>query len=221
MCYRIPDLPACGGLIAYLMRLLAPKRAIQERKAAVSGVFPQEQQSLAAQFGHLGIGVPEKRDQNSNPGKLVLAEPHDRKVVCHFFYSRRSLRPPTGILQQLLKKMIFQDFFQSNDKYFVSAFLKHAEEIFATAREGAQDDCELAILVSSEGAIHMLPASDWELEPLRKHHGASAAYRISRTCGRVRLEARSGSETCTLQSEQPAYVLRSAIPDFPQYVTIN
>jgi hypothetical protein len=116
---------------------------------------------------------------------------------------------------------MIQDSPGQNDKSFVSAFLQHAEEIFDTACGGAQDDCELAILVSREGGIHMLPAADWELEPLRAHHGASAAYHISRNRGRVRLEARSAGEICTLQSEGPARMLRPAIPDFPQYVTVN
>src|SRR5689334_8480888 len=116
----------------------------------------------------------------------------------------------------------------------VSAFLKDAEEIFQTARQGRAEDCELAILVSRDGGIHMLPASGWELEPLRLHHGALAAYRVSRAGGGVRLEARSAGESCVLQStvlpagvRQPGVLpsgggpARSALPDFPQYLRIQ
>jgi hypothetical protein len=43
-----------------------------------------------------------------------------------------------------------------SDKNFVSAFLKHAGEIFATARTAGTEGCDLSILVSREGGIHMI-----------------------------------------------------------------
>ena len=107
----------------------------------------------------------------------------------------------------------------AHDKNFVRAFLKDAEEIFQTARQGGREDCELAILVGRDGGIHMLAGSGWELEPLRLHHGAKAAYRITRNGGGVRLEARSAGEACLLQAK-PARPWRAALPDFPQYLTI-
>jgi len=97
--------------------------------------------------------------------------------------------------------------------------LQHAEEIFATARQAGQDDCEVAILIQRDGGILMVPVSGWELEPLRMHHGASAAYRVSRNGSRVRVEARSAGETCMLQSESPARAVRACMHDFPQYLT--
>jgi hypothetical protein len=103
---------------------------------------------------------------------------------------------------------------------FVSPFLKHAEEIFTAARQDGGEDCELAILVGRDGQIHMLPASGWELEPLRLHHGAQAAYRLSRSSGGVRLEARCAGEACLLQA-RPASLTRAALPDFPQYLRIQ
>lgn len=99
--------------------------------------------------------------------------------------------------------------------------MKHAEEIFLAAREGGLDDCEMSILVSRDGGIHMLPAADWELEPLRLHHGARAAYRISRKAGGVRLEARSADESCLLQTKPPAGRAPAMPLDFPQYLTIQ
>ena len=106
------------------------------------------------------------------------------------------------------------------DKEVVSALFQHAEEIFRAARQGGADDCEMAILVSQDGGIHMLAADGWELEPLRLHHGARAAYRISRRAGGVRLEARSADESCLLQSKQ-AFRPTGAIPDFPRYLTLQ
>lgn len=110
--------------------------------------------------------------------------------------------------------------FALHDKVIVSPLMKHAEEIFTAAREGGREDCEVAILVRSDGGIHMLPASGWELEPLRLHHGARAAYRLSRAGGGVRLEARSAEESCVLQSGR-AGPARSVLPDFPQYLRIQ
>lgn len=95
--------------------------------------------------------------------------------------------------------------------------MKQAEEIFQAAHAGGPDDCELAILVGRDGAIHMLAESDWGLEPLRMHYGPEAIYRIRRSGGQVRLEARSWGESCVLQSGRPDPPLRTALPDFPRY----
>ncbi|MBZ5623600.1 MAG: hypothetical protein LAQ69_33480, partial [Acidobacteriia bacterium] len=103
----------------------------------------------------------------------------------------------------------------------MSPFLKHADEIFQTAREGGPDDCEMSILVNREGSIHMLAGTDWELEPLRIDQGARAAYRISRKDGRVRLEARSADESCLFEAKPPARLIPAILPDFPQYLTIH
>ncbi|HEY2016537.1 MAG TPA: hypothetical protein VGH38_23700 [Bryobacteraceae bacterium] len=105
----------------------------------------------------------------------------------------------------------------------MSPFLKHAEEIFLAAQQGGREDCEFAILVGSDGAIHMLPATGWELEPLRIEQGARAAYRVTRAGGRVRLEARSADESCVLQAkpEKKASPWRAQIPEYPRYQTIQ
>jgi len=100
----------------------------------------------------------------------------------------------------------------------VSPFLKHAEEIFTTACQGGAEDCEWALLVGGDGAIRMVAGSGWRLEPLRAHHGARAAYRVTRKSGRVRVEARSSGESCLLESSQAAVAVRPALRDFPQYV---
>jgi len=113
------------------------------------------------------------------------------------------------------------DFARARDKKFVSPLLKHAEEIYLAAQEGGPDDCEMAILVSRDGGIHMISGADWELEPLRIDHGARAAYRVSRRDGRVRLEARSADESCLLETKPPARRIPALALDFPQYLTIQ
>jgi hypothetical protein len=113
----------------------------------------------------------------------------------------------------------------TNDKNLVSSFLREVEEIFAAARQGGPEDCDLAILVSGDGGIHMVAGSDWGLEPLRVRHGATTAYRIARNGGHVRLEARSADYSCVLRSDQHGrprgHPGCAIIPDFPRYLTIH
>ena len=107
------------------------------------------------------------------------------------------------------------------DKKTVSAFLRHAEEIFAAARTAGPEDCDMAILVNRDGGIHMIAGADWELEPMRLHYGASAAYRVNRNGGQVKLEARRANESCTLVAEQPVRATRYGLADFPQYLMMQ
>jgi hypothetical protein len=87
------------------------------------------------------------------------------------------------------------------------------------------DDCNMAILVNRDGGIHMIEGADWELEPMRLHYGASAAYRVNRTAGAVKLEARRANEGCTLVAERPAQdpirTARNGLADFPQYLMLQ
>jgi hypothetical protein len=106
------------------------------------------------------------------------------------------------------------------DMHFVSPFLRNAHAIFATAREAAED-CRMAILVESDGAIHMCPSADWDLECLRRHHGAAMAYGVTRSGSRVRVEARSGAENCTLETGGAARLAGLGIGSFPQYRLIQ
>lgn len=97
----------------------------------------------------------------------------------------------------------------------MGTFLRHAEEIFATANGAGGDDCRLAILMSADGGIHMLDGSGWNLESLRRHHGADSAFLVTRENGRVSLEARTQGSHCTMRSETPAAILRPALPECP------
>jgi hypothetical protein len=94
---------------------------------------------------------------------------------------------------------------------FVGAFWADAESIFETARQASQSgspDCDLAIVISPQGGIQMLEADGWALPSLLAQHGAKTVYRVTRNRGSVRLEGRSGSETCLLRSESPAEIAR-------------
>jgi hypothetical protein len=103
----------------------------------------------------------------------------------------------------------------------VSAFLRQAEEIFAAARTASPEDCDMAILVDRDGGIRMIAGADWPLEPMRQHYGARAVYRVNRTRGQVKLEARRANESCTLTADQPARTTRNGLADFPQYLMLQ
>ena len=91
----------------------------------------------------------------------------------------------------------------------MGAFWADAESIFEVARrEPGASDCDWAILIGPQGGIQMLDAAGWALPGLLAEHGAQRAYRVTRKRGSVRLEGRSGSETCELHSESPARAAR-------------
>ena len=104
--------------------------------------------------------------------------------------------------------------------FLVGKFLQHANEIFSTARTGSED-CDLAILMSRNGGIHIVDSSGWNLDPLRIHHDAEAVYRIWRHGGGVQLEARASGQSCVMRSENPAHLCRGLFADFPQYLTLS
>jgi hypothetical protein len=93
----------------------------------------------------------------------------------------------------------------------VTDFLENADRIFETAASAAGAEPEsgnLAIVIGQDGAIRMLMGSDWPLDSLQAHHGARAAYRVSRIGSQVRVEGKSRTESCLLQSEPISSVAR-------------
>ncbi len=99
----------------------------------------------------------------------------------------------------------------------MSAFLRNAEELFAAARQDAGEDSQFSVLVGADGSIHMVFGSDWNLEPLRQHHAARAAYRVTRSSGWVTLEGRCLGASCRLEASRPARDLRGLLSNAPQY----
>lgn len=91
----------------------------------------------------------------------------------------------------------------------VRGFWSNAEQVFEVAA-AASDSCDLAILIQPDGAVRLMDASGWQLPALAAHSGADAVYRVTRQNGRVRVEGRSRTHSCLLQSETPW--LRSPVP---------
>lgn len=103
----------------------------------------------------------------------------------------------------------------------MSALLKDAEEIFATAQAAGANDCDYSIVVGHDGGIHLIADADWALESLRTHYGASAAFRVKRGGEGVRVEARNAAGSCLLTAARPERALLPSLADFPRYLTIQ
>ncbi len=93
----------------------------------------------------------------------------------------------------------------------MGAFWTDAASLLETAGRASQSgspDCDWAILIGPDGGIHVLEAAGWTLSGLLAQHGARTVYRVTRQCGSVRLEGRSGADACLLRSESPAAAAR-------------
>lgn len=99
--------------------------------------------------------------------------------------------------------------------------LRDAERIFETAASADGVELEsgnLAILIGQDGAIRMLMGTDWPLDSLQAHHGAGAAYRVSRNGSQVRVEGKSRTSSCVLESEAPGAIAKRMLADRPRYL---
>ena len=107
----------------------------------------------------------------------------------------------------------------------MSAFLEDAIGIFETALAGSQSassDSDMAVLFDSRGGLRIVDSRDWSLGGLEAHYGARTVYRMHRDAGRVRVEARSGSQSCVLESETPRRAFLPGLsPAFPACVLPN
>jgi hypothetical protein len=88
----------------------------------------------------------------------------------------------------------------------VSRFAEQAEDIFRAA-ESAGSPSDLTILIGPEG-IRMISDSDWPLDSLLWHHGATTAYRVSERGGSVRVEGREGGTRCVIEKSKPERIAR-------------
>jgi hypothetical protein len=103
----------------------------------------------------------------------------------------------------------------------VTDFLSNAERIFETAAgadSAVLESGALAILISQDGAIRMVMGTDWPLESLHAYHGASATYRVSRSRAQLRVEGKSRTGSCVLQSEPAALVAKRMLADRRRYL---
>ena len=95
----------------------------------------------------------------------------------------------------------------------MTGFLENAARIFETAASAQPDCSDLAIVIGQDGAIRMLMDSDWPLDSLHAQLGAMAAYRVSRSGSQLRVEGKSRTESCVLQSEPVSSVAQRLLAD--------
>ena len=82
--------------------------------------------------------------------------------------------------------------------------------------EGSGD---VTVLINHEGSIRLVQGTDWSLASLQELHGAYLAYRVtSGTNGSVKLLAREGQRTCTMESGGNGVALRMLAGGFPRYL---
>ncbi len=96
----------------------------------------------------------------------------------------------------------------------MGTFWADAQSIFETASRagrGGSPDCDMALLIGTQGEIRVLEASGWALPGLLAESGATTVYRVTRRSGTVRLEGRSGAHRCRLESESGAAKLRGLL----------
>lgn len=97
--------------------------------------------------------------------------------------------------------------------------LRNAESILNTAasNQGELESGSLAILVSDDGAIRMLMGTDWPIDSLHSHYGATA-YRVSCSGGQVRVEGKSRGASCVLESTTAAGAAKRLLENRPRYL---
>ena len=107
------------------------------------------------------------------------------------------------------------------DKGIVSRFLENAQQIFEAAGSASQSGLapsDISILIDGQGGVRMLADSDWPLASLEANYGCCMAYRVNQNAGRIRVEGRSGAQSCLLQTETPQVAVKRFLLDRPQYV---
>ncbi len=183
------------------------------RRGTLAGGVGEIHQGLAGEFRHGRIRVSEEKQERSDPIKLTVfyTQHGDR-----FAHSAGLVLLFGGAAKFVKQRGRPHDSPVANDKRAVSAFLQHAEEIFQAARAGT-GDCDLAFFVKEGGGIQVVAAPDGEMEPLRIFHGADAAYRVRRGPGGVRLEGRSRTESCRMETPNPARRVGFGAIECPQY----
>lgn len=96
----------------------------------------------------------------------------------------------------------------------MSRFVENATRILEAAENAMRSGATptpMTILVRPEGTLEVLSDSDSPLDTLQMVRGAAMAYRIHQHNGRVRVEGRSGANTCMFETEKPVHAAQRAL----------
>ena len=102
----------------------------------------------------------------------------------------------------------------------VDALLNNARKLLETATDSVE--CGLGggdwmVFYGPEGGLQMIAGNDQELASLEWSRGATAAWQVSRSGGRVRVEGHSGDERCLLESRAKDGIARCLLNDWRMY----
>jgi hypothetical protein len=105
---------------------------------------------------------------------------------------------------------------------FVDHLLTNANRIFSTALEADQAglvSTDWTIFVDAGGGLRMIAGAERSLDSLAWSDGAPMAWQLTRPNGTVRVEGRSGTKRCRLESESPRRVAQLLLGTCATYAT--
>lgn len=107
-----------------------------------------------------------------------------------------------------------------SDTGCVTSLLDNAKKLLDTAAgsvEAGFEAGEWTVFVGPEGGIQMIAGAGQELAALTWDRGASAAWKVSRERGAVRVEGLSGSDRCMLESRPLNGIMHRVVSDLRLY----
>ena len=102
----------------------------------------------------------------------------------------------------------------------VDALLSNARKLLETATDSVE--CGLGggdwtVFIGPEGGLQMIAGTSTGLASLEWSRGATAAWQVSRSGGRVRVEGQAGRERCLLESQAKDGTARRLLNDCRMY----
>lgn len=102
----------------------------------------------------------------------------------------------------------------------VDALLSNARRLLDTAADSVA--CGLGggdwtVFIGPEGGLQMIAGRETALDSLAWSHGATAAWQVSRSGGRVRVEGQCSRERCLLEARVPDGITRRLLNDTRMY----
>lgn len=102
----------------------------------------------------------------------------------------------------------------------MTSLLQNAKELLETAAKSVEaglDTGDWTVFIGPEGGLQLIAGSEHALDSLTADRGASAAWRISRQTGSVRVEGLAGTDHCVLESRPKTATLRRLVSDVRLY----
>ncbi|QOY87467.1 hypothetical protein [Paludibaculum fermentans] len=102
----------------------------------------------------------------------------------------------------------------------MTSLLHNAKQLLETAAgsvEAGLDTGDWTVFIGPQGGLQMVAGADYALANLSADRGASAAWRVSRHSGTVRVEGLAGTDHCVLESRPRTATLHRLLSDVRLY----